>query len=107
VLCKTEDGQIELVRKFEIKAGERKRVDTDNEVAAIVVQAPDLKGLDVKAIYALRTGTNEIAGKSTAFGTPMMVYAGDVYDVALEQPAGLTRIKTKLTPSRGALTEVR
>lgn len=106
VLCKTDDGQIELVRNFEIKAGERKRIDTDNEVAAIVVQQPSIRGLNVKAIYALRAGTNEIAGKSTEFGKPMLVYAGETYDVALEQPAGLTRIKTKLSPARGALTEV-
>ena len=101
-----DDDRFDLVRNFEIKAGERTRIDTDNEVAAIVVPEP-IKGLSVKAIYALRTGTNEIAGKSTAFGKPMMVYAGEVYDVALEQPAGLTRIKTKVTPSRGAVIEVR
>ena len=108
VVCKTADNvQFDLVRNFEIKAGERARIDTDNEVAAIVVYEPNIKGLNVKAIYALRAGTNEIAGKSTAFGKPMMVYAGEVYDVALEQPAGLTRIRNKLTPSRGAVTEVR
>jgi hypothetical protein len=72
-----------------------------------VVHQPDIRGLDVKAIYALRAGTNEIAGKSDAFGKSMMVYAGEQYDVPLERPAGLTRIRTKLTPTRGALTEVR
>ena len=107
VLAKTEDGQADLVRNLEIKARERKRLETDNEVAAFVVQEPSIRGLNVKAIYALRTGTNEIAGKSIAFGKPMLVYAGEAYDIALEQPAGLTRIKSKLTPSRGSLTEVR
>jgi ribosomal protein L17 len=107
VLAKTDDGQADLVRNLEIKARERKRIDTDDEVAAIVVQEPSIRGLNVKAIYALRTGTNEIAGKSIAFGKPMLVYAGEAYDIALEQPAGLTRIKSKLTPSRGSLTEVR
>lgn len=107
VLAKTEDGQADLVRNLEIKARERKRIDLDDEVAAFVVQEPSIKGLNVKAIYALRTGTNEIAGKSLVFGKPMLVYAGEAYDIALEQPAGLTRFKTKLTPSKGSLTEVR
>jgi hypothetical protein len=108
VLCATaDDHQVDLVRNLEIKAGEQKRIDPNTEAAAIVVHEPSVRGLNVKAIYALRAGTNEIAGKSTTFGKPMMVYAGDAYDVALEQPAGLTRIRSKLTPSRGALTEVR
>jgi hypothetical protein len=106
VLAKTEDGQADLVRNLEIKARERKRIDLDSEVAAFVVHEPSIKGLNVKAIYALRTGTNEIAGKSLTFGKPMLVYAGEAYDIALEQPAGLTRIKNKVTPSRGSLTEV-
>ena len=107
VLAKTEDGQADLVRNLEIKARERKRIDLDDEVAAFVVHEPSIKGLNVKAIYALRTGTNEIAGKSAVFGKPMLVYAGEAYDIALEQAAGLTRLKTKLTPSKGSLTEVR
>jgi hypothetical protein len=108
VLGKTaDDVQFDLVKNVEVKAREITRIETDNEVAAIVVQKPDLSGLDVKAIYALRTGTNQIAGKSDAFGKPMMVFAGEQYDVALEQPAGLTRIRSKLTPTRGTLTEVR
>lgn len=107
VAVKTDDGQADLVRNFEIKAREFKRLDIDNEVAAIVVREPNIKGLNVKAIYALRTGTNQIAGKSTTFGTPMLVYAGEAYDVALDQPAGLTRLKTKVMPSRGSVTEVR
>ena len=107
VLAKTEEGQVDLVRNLEIKVRERKSLDTDNEVAAIVVQDPNIKGLNVKAIYALRTGTNEIAAKITSFGKPMLVYAGEAYDIALEQPAGLTRLKSKVVPSRGTLTEVK
>lgn len=108
VLGKTADGeQFDLMKNVEVKAREVTRIETDNEVAAIVVQKPDINGLDVKAIYALRSGTNQIAGKSDVFGKPMMLYAGEPYDVALEQPAGLTRIRSKLTPTRGALTEVR
>ena len=107
VLAKTEEGQVDLVRNLEIKVRERKSLDTDNEVAAIVVQDQNIKGLNVKAIYALRTGTNEIAAKITSFGKPMLVYAGEAYDIALEQPAGLTRLKSKVVPSRGTLTEVK
>ena len=57
---------MDLVRNLEIKVRERKSLDTDNEVAAIVVHDPNIKGLNVKAIYALRTGTNEIAAKITS-----------------------------------------
>jgi hypothetical protein len=102
-----ENVPFDLVKNIEVKAREVLRIDTDNEVAAIVVHEPNIRGLDLKAIYALRPGTNEIAGKSDAFGKPMMVYAGEPYDVALEQPAGLTRIRSKLTAPRGTLTEVR
>ncbi len=108
VLCKTADGsEFDLVKNVPVKARETKRVITDNEVAAFVVYEPKIPGLNVKAIYALRAGTNEIAGKSDRFGTPMMVYAGESYDVALEQEAGLTRLRSNVTPSRGAVTEVR
>jgi len=36
-----------------------------------------------------------------------MVYAGESYDIALKQSGGIARIKSNVTPKRGALTEVR
>jgi len=108
LLCKTVHGtEFDLVKNVQVKARETKRVITDDEVAAFIVYEPKIAGLKVKAIYALRAGTNQIAGKSDRFGTPMMVYAGESYDVALEQEAGLTRLKSNVTPSRGVVTEVR
>jgi hypothetical protein len=80
---------------------------TDNEIAGFVVYEPKVSGLAVEAIYALRAGTNEIAAESKHFGSPIMVYAGESYDIALKQSGGIARIKSNVTPKRGALTEVR
>jgi hypothetical protein len=66
-----------------------------------------MTGLEVEMIYALRAGTNEIAVESKNFGNPLMVYAGDSYDIALKQPSGIARIKSNVTAKRGALTEIR
>src|SRR5262249_19621553 len=108
VECKTGDGsEFVLVKNVPVSARESKHVMTDNEIAAFVVYQPNVSGLDVEAIYALRAGTNEIAAESKQFGNPIMVYAGESYDIALKQAGGLTRIKSNVTPRRGELTEVR
>lgn len=108
VECKTADGsEFILVKNIPVKAGESKRIVTDNEIAGFVVNDPKMSGLEVEAIYALRAGTNEIAAESKQFGNPLLVYAGDSYDIALKQAGGLTRIKSNVTPRRGELTEVR
>ena len=57
-------------------------------MAAIVVHEPNIKGLNVEAIYALRTGTNQIAAQIKSFGKPMLVYAGEAYDIALSSLRG-------------------
>jgi hypothetical protein len=106
--CKTADGsEFVLVKNIPVRERESKRIMTDNEIAGFVVYEPQVTGLDVEAIYALRAGTNEIAAKSKHFGNPIMVYAGESYDIALKQSGGLARIKSNVTPRRGALTEVR
>jgi hypothetical protein len=108
VECKTADGsEFVLVKNVPVKAGESKRITTDNEIAGFVVYEPTITGLEVEAIYALRAGTNEIAAESKHFGNPMMIYAGESYDIALKQSGGLTRIKSNLTPRRGTLTDIR
>jgi hypothetical protein len=108
VECKTADGsEFLLVKNIPVRARESKRIVTDNEIAGFVVYPPKLTGLAVEAIYALRAGTNEIASETKIFGTPIMVYAGESYDIALKQSGGLTRIKSNMTPRRGELTEVR
>lgn len=107
VECKTADGsEFVLVKNIPVSARESKHIITDNEIAAFVVDEPKVSGLDVEAIYALRAGTNEIAAESKHFGNPIMVYAGESYDIALKQSGGLARIKSNVTPKRGALTEV-
>ena len=108
VECKTADGsEFVLVKNIPVSARESKRIMTDNEIAGFVVYEPKVTGLAVEAIYALRAGTNEIASETKNFGTPIMVYAGESYDIALKQSGGLARIKSNVTPRRGALTEVR
>ena len=108
VECKTADGsEFVLVKNIPVRARESNRIITDNEIAGFVVYEPKVTGLAVEAIYALRAGTNEIASETKHFGNPIMVYAGESYDIALKQSGGLARIKSNVTPTRGALTEVR
>jgi hypothetical protein len=102
-----DNSQLELIQGLEVKAGAIARIDTNNEIAAIVVHQPTTQGLNVKAIYALRAGTDQIAAQTDTFGKPMLVHPGGVYDVALQQAAGLTRIRTKVTATRGVITEIR
>jgi hypothetical protein len=108
VECKTADGsEFILVKNVQVNARESKRIATDNEIAGFVINDPKVSGLEVEAIYALRAGTNEIAAESKRFGQPILIYAGESYDIALKQSGGVARIKSNVTPKRGALTEIR
>jgi hypothetical protein len=108
VECKTAAGsEFILVKDVSVKGSESKRITTDNEIAGFIVNDPKVSGLELEAIYALRAGTNEIAAERKHFGEPILVYAGDSYDIALKQSGGVTRIKSNVTPKRGALTEIR
>ena len=108
VECKSADGsEFILVKNVSVRARESKRITTDNEIAGFVVNDPKVSGLEVEAIYALRAGTNEIAAEGKRFGDPILVYAGEAYDIALKQSSGVARIKSNVTPKRGALTEIR
>jgi hypothetical protein len=108
VKCKTADGsEFILVKNVLVSARESKRIATDNEIAGFVVNDPKVSGLEMEAIYALRAGTNKIAAQGKHFGEPILVYAGESYDIALKQPGGVTPIKSNVTPKRGELTEVR
>jgi len=97
----------EIAENLAVKAGQITRLDTLGQVAAIVVHAPNVKGLDMKAVYALKAGTNQVAAKVEAWDVPMLVPGGVSYDIALEQSAGLTRIRSGLTPGRGELVDIR
>ncbi len=44
----------EIAGNLAVKAGQITRLDTLGQVAAIVVHAPNVKGLDMKAVYALK-----------------------------------------------------
>ncbi len=102
-----DDQQVELADNIAVTAGQITRFDTLGQVAAIVVHAPNVKGLDMKAVYALKTGTNQIDAKVEAWDVPMLVPGGASYDIALEQSAGLTRIRSGLTPRPGELVDIR
>jgi len=99
--------EVEIAGNLAVKAGQITRLDTLGQVAAIVVHAPNVKGLNMKAVYALTAGTDQIAAKVEAWDVPMLVPAGVSYDIALEQSAGLTRIRFGLTPGRGELVDIR
>jgi hypothetical protein len=101
------EQQVEIAGNLAVKAGQITRLDTLGQVAAIVVHAPNVKGLDMKAVYALKAGTNQIAAKVEAWDVPMLVPGGVSYDIALEQSAGLTRIRSGLTPGPGELVDIR
>ena len=103
----TYDQQVEIAVNLVVKAGQITRLDTLGQVAAVAVHAPNVKGLDMKAVYALKAGTNQIAAKVEAWDVPMLVSGGVSYDIALEQSAGLTRIRSGITPRRGELMEIR
>jgi hypothetical protein len=95
----TTDGQTkELATNLAVRAGQITKFDTLGEMASIIVHAPNVKGLAMKAVYALKADTNQIHGKVEAWEVPMLVSGGTTYDIALEQSAGLTRIKTGITP---------
>jgi hypothetical protein len=101
------EQQVEIAGNLAVKAGQITRLDTLGQVAAIVVHAPNVKGLDMKAVYALKAGTNQIVAKVEAWDVPMLVPGGVSYDIALEQSAGLTRIRSGLRPGRGELVDIR
>ena len=102
------DGQVvQLATDLTTRAGQITKLDTYGQVSAIVVHAPNVKGLDMKAVYALKAGTNQIAGKVEAWDVPMLVPGGVAYDIGLEQSAGLTRIRSGVTPGRGELLDIR
>ena len=103
----TYDQQVLVADNVVVKAGQITRLDTLGQLASIIVHAPNIKGLDMKAVYALKAGTNQIAAKVEAWDVPMLVAAGATYDIALEQSAGLTRIRSGVTPARGELLEIR
>ena len=103
----TYDQQVEIATNLIVKAGQITRFDPLGQVASIIVHAPNVKGLDMKAVYALKAGSNQIAAKVEAWDVPMLVPGGMPYDIALEQSAGLTRIRSGITPGLGELVEIR
>jgi len=108
VVGTTADGQtVELATDLAVQVGQIARFDTIGRVAAIIVHAPNVKGLDMKRVYALKAGGNQIAGKVEAWDVPMLVAGGSTYDIALEQSAGLTRIRSSITPAAGEVLEIR
>lgn len=98
---------VEVADSLAVKAGQITKLDPLSQVAAIIVHAPNVKGLDMKAVYALKAGTNQIAAKVEAWDVPMLVPGGASYDIGLEQSAGLTRVRSGITPGRGELVEIR
>lgn len=101
-----EAGEFVLATNVDVKARETQRINPNTAVAAIVVHDPKLPGQKVEAVYVLQTGTNKIVSQTSRFDAPMLVAPGESYDVALQQPGGVARIKNRITPKRGELAEV-
>jgi hypothetical protein len=101
------DQHVGIADDIAVTVGRITRLDPLAQVAAIIVHAPSLKGLAMKSVYALNAGTNQIAAKVEAWDVPMLVRAGKAYDIALEQAAGLTRIRSGVTPGGGELLEIK
>lgn len=100
------DQEAHIAGGVTVTAGTITRLDPLSLVAAIVVYKPQI-ALDMKAVYALNAGTNQIAAKAEAWDVPMLVRAGVAYDVALDQTGGLMRVKLGFTPGRGELVEIK
>ncbi len=106
IVCSTSDDQIVVVAEnVQVKAGAITRIDTGNQLAVILVHTPKIR-TELKAVYALRAGTTRIASKVDAFDKPLLVAAGQSYDVALEQAAGLTHLRKALVPKPGELVDI-
>jgi hypothetical protein len=106
VVCTTADDQSVIVENVTVKAGVITRIDTPNQLAAIVVHSPDVR-TELKAVYALTAGTNRIESKVDAFEKPLLVAPGKPYDVALEQAAGLTHLRKAIVLKPGELMNIK
>lgn len=102
----TEDQDFALAKNVEVKLLETARIRTNDELGAFVVRDPKVAGSKVELVYVLRAGGNEIVAQSEHFDRPLIVSTDEAYDIALKQPGGLTRIRTKVTPKRGEVTIV-
>jgi uncharacterized protein YoxC len=98
--------QFVLVKNLEIVAGGKAVVKTNQEIAAIVVRPETTKDVEFEAFLVCKFGSNTYIQDATAAGQPMLVYAGDEYDVFLKQSKTETLLKQKITPLRGELTLV-
>jgi hypothetical protein len=107
IVATADDQEVHISEAVTVQAGVIARFDPLGQLAAVVVGKPSISGLDMKSVYVLNAGTTQIAAKVTAWDVPMLVRAGVAYDIALEQAAGLTRIKTGVTPGRGELVEIK
>lgn len=107
IVATADDQEVHISEAVTVQAGVIARFDPLGQLAAVVVGKPNISGLDMKSVYVLNAGTTQIAAKVTAWDVPMLVRAGVAYDIALEQAAGLTRIKTGVTPGRGELVEIK
>jgi len=101
----SDDQHVVIVDKVDVKAGTIARVDTANQLAAIVVRTPSVK-TELQAVYALLAGTNRIASKVDGFDKPLLVSAGQAYDVGLQQAAGFTPIRKGIVPKPGELVDI-
>lgn len=113
IVCIPEEGNyFTLARGVDVKTGQGVAVDANREAAAFVCKDPEIPGLNLESILVVKAGTSLKGGfgvlqKSNGFGKPMMIYAGDFYDILLKPVAGVpVRLDENVSPKAGRITYI-
>lgn len=105
ILGQTAEGDhFTLQMNLEVKAGGVTKIQTDKDVAAVVVHP--IGTAQIEAIRVFQAGGDAIVAETSKFDRVMFVPAGGTYDVTVKQ-AGSKRATLKtITPKRGELIEL-
>jgi tetratricopeptide (TPR) repeat protein len=107
LLCEPAKGERFLVeRGVKVEPGRETRVSLADKIGAFVVPKEKLAGIDFEAILVLRAGTRQIEQRTDAAGQPMLVGAGEPFEIVLRQPSGPYTLKKAAKAKAGELTTV-
>ncbi len=100
---------VTLAQGVDVGVGEGVAVDTNAKVAVILHDDPQLEGFELEVIYLVTAGTDlrtrhSVLQKAKRFGEPLLVTAGDSYDVVLK-PVGGSPVKVQqgVSPAPGEI----
>ena len=100
------DGSfVALKTSVAIAAGAGLTLDAEKGLAVIVHEDPQMAGFELEDIYLVTAGTNigtyhNVYQQGAGFGAPMLVTAGQAYDVVLK-PVGGNPVKVQQNVSPG------